>query len=155
MLWDLRVRAFVEMRRSVKTLMRLGAVLPDDVRVPMQWHLEVVESQQRGMLHGHLIYQYGGPEWSVADVNRIVRARHATESEDAEWCKIAGVPAGSYAAAVRKHCIHKCSPYCLRHDQCAALAFRSRSIHRPTRTRTGAGCTSAGQATADSTRTTR
>ena len=110
--WDLLVRAFLEAREPLRDLLKHGNALPVAVRGPAKWMLETVESQLRGLLHGHSVQNYGEP-WSTAITDQTSVARKPMKEEDAYWCAKCNRPPGTYIDLVNRHCIRKCTDnYC-------------------------------------------
>ena len=91
--WDLLVRAFLEAREALRDLLKHGDALPVAVRGPAKWMLETVESQLRGLLHGHSVHNYGGEPWSTAITDQTIVARKPTKEGDAYWCAKCNRPA--------------------------------------------------------------
>lgn len=81
--WDVLVRIFSEIRENLHSLLKDGRTLPGKPR-PCSWWLEVVESQMRGLLHGHMIHSFDGPEWTVDEIDSMIMARRPTDDE-AHW----------------------------------------------------------------------
>ena len=107
--WDIHVRAYIDARERVHKILKSGIFLPAEIRRAARWYISVIESQIRGLLHGHLIFHYGGEPWSIAAIDNIVWAHKPLPQEEELFQQLYGK---SLTALVEKHMTHKCSDYC-------------------------------------------
>lgn len=80
--WDLSVRDFIDCRAKLRNAIRDGSWLPPELCKHANWYIDALESQMRGLLHAHMLASYGGKEWSVQDLDKIVWAHYPTDEEE-------------------------------------------------------------------------
>ena len=116
-LWDLHVRALLDAKRRLENILRNGYHLPKAIKAVHVWHLTVIESQLRGLLHVHSVNRYPGEPWDVKCLDQIIYAHMPTAEEEAFWKTV--FPGKSLTALVTKYMIHKCTDgYCCKKGKC-------------------------------------